>query len=195
MLAGICVSIAVFVCSFAFLSICECENDCRWKTITPCILIYILAASVLSTLQIKVSQECYLPGCALCGYIAYSAWTDSRDKYIYALPFLILLIVYSANLTIIAGSISVVILWLLMMSVFYFLCCKVGNMGKGDMYVIAGIFLILPFYNALICIGIAAVIFIASNLKKINWKKARINEKQAFIPSLTAALIITMMIL
>ena len=196
-LLGISISIASFISAFVFLSLYE-HDKCNWQKITPGILLYIFAAILLPYLRISGLHNTYLlvSECALCGYIAFSAWTDMCDKYIYALPFTVLLIIYALSKIVASGDIWIIICPVIIIAVLYFGCCVIGNMGKGDMFVIAAICLMIAdVYRILVCIAVSSVIFILSNLRNINWHKMNLNEGQAFIPALSAGLTLTIMIL
>lgn len=200
MTTGIIISIAVFFLSFVILKKIDKSNkssdECRWKNaeslrVAGFVLIAALLAASLSSV---LTGDLYAAGCILAGYIAFCAYTDFCDRYIYAVPFILFLIIYIIIYIHDGGSAAAFLTAAIQLFIIYVFCCRIGHMGTGDMYVIAAAVFMLPPMSFAFCIIIAVLVFILFNFRGIDWKKLKLKSGQAFIPALAIGMITAGMI-
>lgn len=180
---GYFISVMVFFAAYALMYILD-KEEYKWKSADNKHVIIIFACSALLSAY-GVSQsymlEAQYAGCVLSGYLTFCALTDYTDKYIYAVPLAVICCIF---FFIIRCSMYYMVFLSILITVIYLICCRTGNMGKGDIYAISATAIMLNSIEKLaICLIISSVIFVLQNLRHIDVKRLSLKEKQAYVPA------------
>ena len=135
-------------------------------------------------------------------YLVTAAFIDCKTQQVYRMGsilfiFVCILIFFARKMSFAMRLEKVVSL--VMFHVALLCLGKMNFMGWGDVFTFMGVSYwlsaftrrVLTLESCLYCLFISCLLFVISNLKKMDWKRLKLKEYQPFLPSLAAGALIT----